>query len=188
MRLKSCHVSSEVVLKTGEKLSRFVTVYHHLKFEGFEKSYIYFNRLGQDDAVNAPPQIFLTMYSQVPLYGHPLIRTPHYYGQFALCLGKESPLRSLWTQPASEYRHPVNKDTFFGPRRVLSKFIVWRRSPEWSKSTSFLGGSGGMPCRKDFEMNMRWDAIWCILRHGSVLRQGMLTSSDLIASVSDIVT
>ena len=58
--MKSCLESSEVVLKTGEKLSRFVTVYHHLKFEGFEKSYIYFNRLGQDDAVNAPPQNFST--------------------------------------------------------------------------------------------------------------------------------
>ena len=91
--MKSCHVSSQVVLKTGEKLSRFVTVYHHLKFEGFEKSYIYFNRLGQDDAVNAPPQ--KSGYSQVPLYGHPLIRTPHCYGQFALCLVKENPLRSL---------------------------------------------------------------------------------------------
>ena len=55
--MKSCHVSSEVVLKTGEKLSSFVTVYQHLKFERFEKSYIYFNRLGQDDAINAPPQI-----------------------------------------------------------------------------------------------------------------------------------
>ena len=192
VRMKSCHVSSEVVLKTGEKLSRFVTVYHHLKFEGFEKSYIYFNRLGQDDAVNASPQIFSTRYSQVPLYRHPLIRTPHCYGQFALCLGKESPLRSLWTQPASEYRHPVNKDIFFAPLRVLSKFIVWGRSPEWSKATSFLGGSGGMPCRKFFEMNMRWDAIWCILRHGSVLRHGILTSSALTSSrlddVSDIVT
>ena len=83
------------MLKTGEKLSRFVTVYHHLKFEGFKKSYIYFNRLGQDDAINAPPQIFSTRYSQVSLYGHPLIRTPHCYGQFALSLVKESPLRSL---------------------------------------------------------------------------------------------
>ena len=59
VRMKSCHVSGEVVRKTGEKLSRFVTVHHHLKFEGFEKSYIYFNRLGQDDAVNAPPQIWV---------------------------------------------------------------------------------------------------------------------------------
>ena len=62
------------MLKTGEKLSRFVTVYHHLKFEGFEKSYIYFNRLGQDDAVNAAPQIFSTRYSQVSLYGHLIVR------------------------------------------------------------------------------------------------------------------
>ena len=38
-------------------------------------------------------------------------------------------------------------------------------SPEWPKATSFLGGSGGMLPRKFFEINMRWDAIWCILRH-----------------------
>ena len=137
VRMKSCHVSGEVVRKTGEKLSRFVTVYHHLKFEGFEKSYIYFNWLGQDDAVGT------SRYSQVPLYGHPLMRTLHCYGQFALCLVKENPLRSLWTQPASEYRHPVNKDIFFGPLRVLSKFIVWKRSPDWSKATNVLGGIRG---------------------------------------------
>ena len=43
-------------------------------------------------------------------------------------------------------------------------FIVWGRSPEWPKATSFLGGSGGTLPWKFFEMNMRWDAIWCILR------------------------
>ena len=44
-------------------------------------------------------------------------------------------------------------------------FIVWGRSPEWPKATSFLGWSRGMPLPKIFEMNMCWDAIWCILRH-----------------------
>ena len=36
-------------------------------------------------------------YSQTSLYGHPrlIIRTPHYYGQFALSLGKESRLHLL---------------------------------------------------------------------------------------------
>ena len=34
-------------------------------------------------------------------------------------------------------------------------FIVWGRSPEWPKATSFLWGSGGMLPRKCFEMNMR---------------------------------
>ena len=43
-------------------------------------------------------------------------------------------------------------------------FIIWGRGPEWPKATSFLGGSGGMLLRKFFEMNMRWDTIWCILR------------------------
>ena len=33
-------------------------------------------------------------------------------------------------------------------------FIVWGRSPEWLKATSFLGGSGGMLLQKFFEMNM----------------------------------
>ena len=37
--------------------------------------------------------------------------------------------------------------------------IVWERSPECPKVTSFLGGSGGMLPRKFFEMNMRWDSI-----------------------------
>ena len=44
-------------------------------------------------------------------------------------------------------------------------FIVWGRSPEWPKATSFLRWSRGMPLPKIFEMNMCWDAIWCILRH-----------------------
>ena len=30
-------------------------------------------------------------------------------------------------------------------------FIIQRRSPEWLKATSFLGGSGGMLPRKIFE-------------------------------------
>ena len=38
-------------------------------------------------------------------------------------------------------------------------FIVWGRRPEWAKAKSFLGGP-----RTFFEMSMRWDAVWCILR------------------------
>ena len=30
-------------------------------------------------------------------------------------------------------------------------FIIWWRSPEWPKATSFLGGSGGILPRKIFE-------------------------------------
>ena len=41
-------------------------------------------------------------------------------------------------------------------------FIVWERSPEWPKATSFLGWSGGIPPRSFFEINMCRDAIWCI--------------------------
>ena len=36
--------------------------------------------------------------------------------------------------------------------------------------------------RKFFEMNVRLDAIWCILRHNCVLRQGILNSRALTGS------
>ena len=39
-------------------------------------------------------------------------------------------------------------------------FIFWGRSPQWPTATRFLGGSPEI-----LEMNMRWDAIWCVLRH-----------------------
>ena len=64
-------------------------------------------------------------------------------------------------------------------------FIVWGWSPQWPKATSFLGWSGGMLPRKFFEMNMRWDAIWCILRPN--FEKCALTSSRL-DDFSDIVT
>ena len=64
-------------------------------------------------------------------------------------------------------------------------FIVWGRSPEWPMASSFLGGSGGMLPRKFFEMKMRWDAIWCILRLN--FEKCALTSSRL-DDFSDIVT
>ena len=44
-------------------------------------------------------------------------------------------------------------------------FIVWERSPEWPKATSFLGWSGSIPPGSFFEINVCRDAIWCILRH-----------------------
>ena len=52
-------------------------------------------------------------------------------------------------------------------------FILWGRRSEWPKATSVLGGSGCMPPRKFFEMHMRWDAIWCILRHNFTMLQCM---------------
>ena len=59
-------------------------------------------------------------------------------------------------------------------------FIVRGRSPEWPKVTSFLRGSGGMPPRKFFKMNMHWDAIWCISRHNFEKCYSVFT--DLVAS------
>ena len=52
-------------------------------------------------------------------------------------------------------------------------------------ASSFLGGSGGMLPRKFFEMKMRCDAIWCILRLN--FEKCALTSSRL-DDFSDIVT
>ena len=67
--------------------------------------------------------------------------------------------------------HLSTTATIFGRQSILwlpgfyLGFIVWRkRSPEWPKEMSFPGGPAGMPPQKLFEMNMRWDAIWCILR------------------------
>ena len=59
-------------------------------------------------------------------------------------------------------------------------FIVWGRRPEWPKATSLKAGSGGMPPRKFFEMNMRWDAIWCILKHK--FEKCYRVCTDLVAS------
>ena len=45
-------------------------------------------------------------------------------------------------------------------------FILWGRSPECPSARSFIGGSRVMlPPQKFLKMNMRWDAIWCNLRH-----------------------
>ena len=59
--------------------------------------------------------------------------------------------------------HVVLMKTETVPRFYLG-FIIWGRRPEWPKATSLLEGSAPPP-RRFFEMNMRWDAIWCILRH-----------------------
>ena len=66
--------------------------------------------------------------------------------------------------------HLSTTATFFGRHSIhwlpgfYLGFIIWQRSPEWPKVMSSPGGSGGMAPQKLFEMNMRWDAIWCILR------------------------
>ena len=55
----------------------------------------------------------------------------------------------------SQFSHAMNNQT---PQTgFYLGFIVLGRSRKWLKVTSFLGGLG--------EMNMHWDAIWCILRH-----------------------
>ena len=89
--------------------------------------------------------------------------------------------------------------------RFYLRFIVWRRRAEYPKAMSFLVGSGGVPPRKFFKINMRWDTICCILRDNfkkcysgilfsnntpcslsySVLRQGILTSCALTSSRLD---
>ena len=90
-------------------------------------------------------------------------------------IAQKQPLRKIGRQYTAGIQGKVIQKFYLG-------FIVWGRSPGWPKATSFLGGSGGMPPRKCFEMKMRWDAIWCILRHNCVLRQGILTSRALTGS------
>ena len=53
-----------------------------------------------------------------------LIRTPHYYGQLASSLGKESPLIFSKSNLAKN-GHPVNTDTFYGPLTVRGVNGVW---------------------------------------------------------------
>ena len=60
--------------------------------------------------------------------------------------------------------------------RVLG-FIFWARSPQWPTATRFLGGSPEI-----LEMNMRWDAIWCVLRHNFEKCYSVYT--ELVASGS----
>ena len=90
-------------------------------------------------------------------------------------IAQKQPLRKIGRQYTAGIQGKVIQKFYLG-------FIVWGRSPGWPKATSFLGGSGGMPPRKFFEMNMRWDAIWYILRHNCVLGQGILTSRALTGS------
>ena len=65
--------------------------------------------------------------------------------------------------------HPTGKQTrprpftYFSPNSRVSR--IYRLEETFLVATSFLGGSGVMPQRKFFEMNTRWDAVWCILKH-----------------------
>ena len=45
-------------------------------------------------------------------------------------------------------------------------FIVWGRSPEWPKTTCFLGGVRGMPSGNFLKwICSEMQSLWCILRH-----------------------
>ena len=89
--------------------------------------------------------------------------------------------------------------------RFYLRVIVWRRRSEYPKVMSFLMGSGGVPSRNFFKINMCWYTICCIWRDNfkkcysgilflnntpcslsySVLRQGILTSCALTSSRLD---
>ena len=64
------------------------------------------------------------------------------------------------------------KEKWKSMHRVLSRiYRLGNRSPECPWGPSFLAGSGGTPPppppapSRFLQMNVRWDAIWCILRH-----------------------
>ena len=86
--------------------------------------------------------------------------------------------------------------------RVLSRIYCLEEKCQVAEGHEFPDGSEGVPPRKFFEMNMRWDTIWCILRQNfkkcyrgilfldntpcslsnSVLRRGTLKSRALTSS------
>ena len=77
----------------------------------------------------------------------------------------------------------VTKDLAFFAWLLIGRLpgFVFGRSPEWSKATSFLGGVWGhAPPGNFFEMNMRCDAIWCILRLN--FEKWYSVCTDLVAS------
>ena len=54
-------------------------------------------------------------------------------------------------------------------------FIIWGRSPEWLR-----GVLGACPPPEFFELNVRWDAVWCILSHN--FEKSYSVCTDLVAS------
>ena len=89
-------------------------------------------------------------------------------------IAQKQPLRKIGRQYTAGIQGKVIQKFYLG-------FIVWGRSPKWSKATSFLGGSGGILPWKLFEMNMRLEAIWCILRHNCVLDREYLVHVHWLA-------
>ena len=53
-------------------------------------------------------------------------------------IAQKQPLRKIGRQYTAGIQGKIIQKFYLG-------FIVWVRSPEWSKATSFLGGSGDMP-------------------------------------------
>ena len=57
------------------------------------------------------------------------IRTPHYNGQFALSLGKETHFLLAWNRLIfSKSTRFIFTDTFYGPLCVRINGVRWRRS------------------------------------------------------------
>ena len=68
------------------------------------------------DRLLVPPFIsFCTFLNSHIVWSNPthLIQTPHYYGQFALSLGKESPY--IFSKFNLPYVHPIDTDLFMAP-------------------------------------------------------------------------
>ena len=69
------------------------------------------------------------------------------------CFGASPPVSPPFSH--SFLTKTVHLNLQFSPRLIPGfylGFIVWGRSPEWPKTTSFPGGSGGMPPGNFFEM------------------------------------
>ena len=86
------------------------------------------------DRLLVPPFIsFCTFLNSHIVWSNPthLIQTPHYYGQFALSLGKESP--HIFSKFNLPYAHPINTDLFMAPAvfDCTSSRVVNRLNKLW---------------------------------------------------------
>ena len=64
--------------------------------------------------------------------------------------------------------------------RVLSRIYRFGKKSQVADSDELPWADPGVCPRKVFEMNMRWDAIWCILRHN--FEKWYSVCTDLVAS------
>ena len=86
------------------------------------------------DRLLVPPFIsFCTFLNSHIVWSNPthLIQTPHYYGQFALFLGKESPY--IFSKFNPPYPHPIDTDLFMAPAvfDCTSSRVVNRLNKLW---------------------------------------------------------